>query len=632
MYRLLLPFLLLAALVAAAVVTDRPLPRADFTFVNRGDVSTLDLQRMSWMQDMRAAKVLFEGLVKNNVLTWDYPIIPGVAERWEVSEDGRRYTFHLRADAKWSNGRPVVASDFVYSWRRALLPETSSDYTGLFQLIKGGRPFFEWRTAALAEYAARPIAERTAEAAAELWARTLAEFDQSVGLRALDDRTLEVELESPVPYFLDLCAMPPFYPVYPPIVRAYESLDPGTGRQDSQRDWTKPGVLVSNGPFILSEWRFKRDMRFAKSEHYWGRDSVNIDTISSPSIEDPNAALLAYNSGSVDWISDVTVPYRGDVLAEKMKFYEEHRAEYEALKAHGLDQFEIDRRLPADSRKNIHAIPTFGTYWYNFNCLPKLRDGRANPFHDPRVRRAFAMATDKKAIVDQVMRIGNPIASTIIPPGSLGGYHSPRGVPYDPAAARALLAEAGYPGGQGMVTVEILFNKDAGHDKIAQVIARSWEENLGIKTLLQMKEVKVYKDDLQNANYMVSRAGWYGDYADATTFLDLLRSWDGNNDRKYNNPVYDRLLADAALSSDPEARLRLLEEAERIIMDEDLPMIPLFQYVTLYMFDPQKVAGLNCHPRTDQNLFLIDMLGDGKGRDLPRPMSAREPGATGGWR
>lgn len=620
MYRLLLPFLLLAALVVASVISDRPAPRADFTFVNRGDVSTLDLQRMSWMQDMRAAKLLFEGLVRNNVLTWEYEIVPGVADRWELSPDGRHYTFHLRPDAKWSNGEPVRASDFVYSWRRALLPETSSDYTGLFQLIKGGKAFFDWRTAAVADFAA---GKSEAKSAADLWKMTLAEFDRGVGLRATDDRTLEVELESPVPYFLDLCAMPVFYPVYPPVVSAYESLDPRTGRQDSQRDWTKPGLIVSNGPFVLSDWRFKRDMRFKKSEQYWDRANVNIDTISSPSIEDPNAALLAYNSGAVDWISDVTVPYRGDVLAEKTKFYDEHRAEYESLRAQGLDQFEIDRRLPPDPRKNIHAIPTFGTYWYNFNCLPNLRDGRPNPFHDPRVRRAFAMAVDKQAIVEQVMRIGTPVATTIIPRNSIPGYHSPKGVPYDPAGARALLAEAGYPGGKGFITVEILFNKDAGHDKVAEIVARNWEESLGVKTSLDMKEIKVFKDDLQNANYMVSRAGWYGDYADPTTFLDLNRKGDGNNDRKYDNPVYDKLLADAAKEPDPEARMRMLEEAERIIMDDDLPMIPLYQYVTLYMFDPQKVAGLNCQPRTDQNLYLIDMLGDGKGRDLPRPMPVR---------
>jgi oligopeptide transport system substrate-binding protein len=622
MYKLLLPFLLLAALVVGSVVSDRPAPRADFTFVNRGDVSTLDLQRMSWMQDMRAAKILFEGLVRNNVLTWDYPVVPGVAERWDISPERTRYTFHLRADARWSNGEPVTASDFVYSWRRALLPETSSDYTGLFQLIRGGREFFEWRARALADFAA---GKSEATSAQDLWQRTLARFDETVGLRATDPRTLEVELESPVPYFLDLCAMPVFYPVYPPVVRAYEALDPATGRQDSQRDWTKPGVIVSNGPFTLSEWRFKRDMRFVKSETYWDRANVNIDTISSPSIEDPNAALLAYNSGAIDWLSDVTVPYRGDVLAEKMKFYDEHRAEYEALKAQGLDQFEIDRRLPPDPRKNIHAIPTFGTYWYNFNCLPNLRDGRANPFFDPRVRRAFAMAMDKQAIVDQVMRTGTPVATTIIPRNAIPGYHSPRGVGYDPAAARALLAEAGYPGGRGFITVEILFNKDAGHDKLAEIVARNWEENLGVKTRLEMKEVKVYKDDLQNANYMVSRAGWYGDYADPTTFLDLNRKGDGNNDRKYDNPVYDGLLAAAAKETDPAARMRMLEEAERIIMDEDLPMIPIYQYVTLYMFDPQKVAGLNCQPRTDQNLYLIDILGDGKGRDEPRPMPLRPP-------
>jgi oligopeptide transport system substrate-binding protein len=622
MYKLLVPFALLAAMVAASVLSDRPLPRADFTFINRGDVTTLDLQRMSWMQDIRAARIVFEGLVRNDVLTWEYAPVPAAAERWELSEDGLRYTFHLRENGRWSNGEPVKASDFVFAWRRALLPETASDYTGMVQLIRGGTAFFEWRQQAVAEFAA---GKSEASSADDLWVRTLEAFDRLVGVHALDDRTLQVDLEAPVPYFLDLCAMPVLMPVYPPLVSQYETIDQKTGRVESRHDWTKPPLIVSNGPFVLTQWRFKREMRFEKNPLYWDKDSVNIDTISIPSIEDPNAALLAYNSGTVDWVSDVTVPYRGDVLARKMEFYAEHRTQYEALKAQGLDQFEIDRRLPPDPRNTIHPIPTFGTYWYNFNCKPRLSDGRENPFHDARVRRAFAMAVDKQAIVDQVMRIGNPVATTIIPRNSIGGYQSPKGVAYDPAGARTLLAEAGYPGGQGFITVDILFNKDAGHDKIAEVIARNWEENLGVKTSLAMKEVTVVRDDLKNANYMVSRAGWYGDYADPTTFLDLNRSWDGNNDRKYKSPVYDKLLEDAAKESDPQARMRLLEEAERIIMDEDLPMVPLFQYVTLYMFDPHKVAGLNCQPRTDQYIPLIDMLGDGKGRDLPRPMPVLPP-------
>ncbi|MFG0285447.1 MAG: peptide ABC transporter substrate-binding protein [Phycisphaerales bacterium JB039] len=634
--KLFAPALLLLLVVAATFVTDKPLPPADFTFINRGDVTTLDPQRMSWMQDLRVGRLVFEGLVANDVFTDGYDIVPAVAERWEISPDGLLYTFHLRPDARWTNGAPVTAHDFVYSWRRALLPDTASDYSGLFQLIRGAGAFYAWREAALNEHAeaARALSadQREAEARA-LWQRTLDAFDDLVGVEALDERTLRVELERPTPYFLDLCAFAVFYPVYEPVVSQYETVQPADGRIKLESGWTKPDKLVSNGPYQLKVWRFKRDMYFVQNPHYWNRQALDVQTMKCPSVEDPNAAVLAFRTGTVDWVSDVTPAYRADMLADKLQFYEENRAEYDRLRAMGLDQFEIDRRLPDDPRKNIHAVSAFGTYWYNFNCLPALPDGRPNPFHDATVRRAFAMAIDKQTIVREVRRTGEQVATTIIPPGSIGGYDSPAGVPFDPVAAARLLDDAGYADRSTLPTIELLFNKDAGHDLIAQSIAKDWERYLGVETRLVQKEIKVYKDDLKKQNYMTGRAGWYGDYGDPTTFLDVNRRDDGNNDRKYDNPAYDALLDQAAAQTDPDARMALLEEAERIIMDEDLPMVPIFHYVTMYLFDPDELSGINPHPRTTQNLYLVDILGDGKGRDRPRmmrdrpedPFTAREP-------
>jgi oligopeptide transport system substrate-binding protein len=620
MLRLALPFILLLALVVASVATDRPLPRADFTFINSSDTTTLDPQRMSWMQDLRLAHVIYEGLVRNDPFTWGFDVKPGVAERWEVSSDGRTYTFHLRPDAKWSNGDVVRAGDFVFAWRRALLPETASDYTGMFQLIRGGEEFFRWRTEQLALFAKG----EGGGTGADLWARTLAKFDELVGLKALDERTLVVELVNPVPYFLDLCAFGVFSPVYPPLVAPYEKPDPKTGRLISYRDWTKPPKLVSNGPFELKVWRFKRDLRLERNPHYWDQASIAIDSINIPSVEDQNARVLAFNTGAVDWVSDVAAQYRPEILAKKLEFYAEHREQYEALRAKGLDQFEIDRLLPEDPRKHVHAVPAFGTYFYNFNCLPQLRDGRPNPFFDARVRRAFAMAVDKKGLVDAVIRLGNPVAGTLIPPNSLGGYRSPKGLGYDPAAARRLLAEAGYrEGGDFPIVVEIVFNKDGGHDKIAEFIARNWQDNLGVQVRLSQKETMVFKTQVRNADYIVSRGSWYGDYGDATTFLDLSRSWDGNNDRKYNSPAYDKLLEDAGRELDPEKRMRILEGAERLIMEEDLPVLPLFHYVSVYLFDPHRITGVSSHPRVDQHPELVDVFGDGKGPDRPRILPPR---------
>ena len=639
MLRLFLPVLLLLGLVAASVLSDRPLPRADFVFINRGDVTTLDPQRMSWMQDLRVARLLYEGLVQNDVLHADFGVIPAVAESWAVSDDALTYTFRLRDDARWSNGEPVTAADFIASWRRAMLPDLASDYVGMFMLIRGAQDFYDWRERALTEFADRrrdATPARDTETAAELWERTKARFAETVGLSSPDPRTLVVELERPIPYFLDLCAFAVFYPVYTPLVERFERPDPATGRLIRRPGWTKPGVLVSNGPFELARWRFKRDMRLEANPHWWNHASLAIGSIDMPSVNDPNASVLAFQTGSVDWLSDVTAAYRGDMLADKADFYREHAEEVARLRAQGLDPYEIDRRLPDDPRKHVKATPAFGIYFYNFNCKPLLPDGRPNPFHDPRVRRAFAMCVDKRSIADEVRRLGESVAHTLIPPGSIGGYDSPAGLPNvgdapDEAArqdiaarARALLDEAGFPPN---FVVDLLFNSDGGHDLIAQALAKNWQEYLGVQTSLSQKEIKIFREDLKNRHYMTARAGWYGDYGDPTTFLNICHSADGTNDRAYANPAYDDLLARAATELDPERRMALLAEAERILVEEDLPLIPLFIYNNVQLFDSARVTGLTPHPRSKNNLYLVDVLGDGKGPDQPRPVRTGSPDA-----
>lgn len=642
MLRLLVPILLLMALVAVSVLSDRPTPRADLVFINASDVNTLDPQRMSWMHDLRTARLLYEGLVRNDVLSSDFDISPAVASSWSLSQDARTYTFHLRDDAKWSNGAPVTAEDFRYSWRRAMLPDLVSDYVNMFMLIKGAQSFYDWRLAQLDAFIARgsdsPAAQQ--QAAYDLWTLTQSRFDELVGMRAPDPHTLVIELERPVPYFLDLCAFAVFNPVYEPLVSQYERPDPKSARLMREPGWTQGGVLISNGPFTLTRWRMQRDMRMEKNPHYWDKDSIAIESIDIPSINDPNAGVLAYQTGAVDWIADVTAPYRGEMVAQKLEFLAEHADEVERLRGEGHDQFSIDRMLPADPRAHTHAVSSFGTYFYNFNCKPFLPDGQPNPFADARVRRAFAMCIDKRAVADQVRRLGEPTATTLIPPGSIGGYHSPSGLANIGDAsneadrqaivsrARALLREADYPPD---FVVTLSFNKDAGHDLIAQTIAKSWQKHLGVQTRLDQKEIKIFREDLKDKRYITARAGWFGDYGDPTTFLDINYSSDGNNDRAYNNPVYDDLLDRARDELDSTKRMAMLSEAERMLVEDDLPLVPIFHYATIYMFDPHKITGLSTHPRTKQNAFLIDVLGDGRGADVPRPMhpsSAINEGST----
>lgn len=620
MRALLIVIGLFVAGLIGLVAVDRPAPRADFTFINRGDLTTLDLSRMSWQQDLRVACMLFETLVRNDLFDPAYGKVPAAAESWSLSDDRRTWTFKLRANGKWSNGEPVRASDYVYAWRRAMLPDTAGDYVKLFHLIEGGKAFFDWRQGALDAFARESNGVARPEAARALYEQTLVKFDEMVKLKALDDRTLAVTTARVTPYFLDVIAFEVLGPLYPPLLDSHMTIDPVTGRVGTRSDWTRPDRLVTNGAMKLSDWRFKREVRLEANPHYWNAKNMAIRSIAMPSVEDRNATVLAFQSGSVDAVSDIQADYRGDMLIAKAEFYKENQSEVDRLRAMGLDQFEIDRRLPADPRKHIHAVPAFGTYFFNFNCRPKLPDGRDNPFRDPRVRRAFAMALDRENIAKNVRRLGERVAGVLVPPNSLPGYESPKPLVYDPAAARALLAEAGYPGGKGMVTIEILFNRDAGHDTIAQAVKADWERNLGVSVSLQQKEIKVFRADLKNKNFMVSRAGWFGDYGDPLTFLDLNRTGDGNNDRDFSHKPYDDLLLAADAEPDASKRYDLLEKAEAMLIGEQLPLIPIFHYNQVYAFNVDKVLNISPHPRQKQYLDTVDIVGDGIGSDVAKQM------------
>jgi oligopeptide transport system substrate-binding protein len=624
MLRLALPLFVIVLAVFGASLAARPSPRADFVAVNNGDVSTLDFTQMSWMQDFRAARLLFEGLTKPDVFDPAYSSLPGVAERWETSADGLEYTFHLRAGARWSNGEAVTSGDFRAAWRRMLLPENGADYAKLFRVIEGGDAFYRWRLDALEAYAGARSGrseEADARAADDLRRETGRRFE-SVAIREDGPRTLRVRLERPVPYFLSLTAFPAFFPVHARTMAAFERVDPGTGAFVTDPGWSRPESLVCNGPFRLSEWTFKRDMRFVRSETYWDRGSISLGTISMPTIDNGNAAVLAFRTGTVDWVSDVLPAYRAEMLAAKRGYLELHRARVDELRARGLDPVAIDRALPPDPRQNIHAFPAFGTYFYNFNCRGTLADGRPNPFADARVRRAFTMAMDKRTLVELVRRCGEPVATSLVPPGSIPGYRPPDGLGFDPSAARRLLTEAGFADPRAFPTVELLFNSDGGHGIIAQSVAKDWERNLGVSVTLAQKEVRVFREQVKAGNFMVSRGTWFGDYGDPTTFLDISRRDDGNNDRGYADLEFESLMTGAAEESDPSARLRLLERAEGLLMERDLPMAPIFHYVQIYLFDPHRVSGITPHPRQEQCLYLVDMPGEGMVADRSRTMGS----------
>ena len=487
--------------------------RADLVFLNGAEPETLDPALITGQPEIRVAEALFEGLT-----TFDPSAkpVPGVAERWEISPDGRVYTFHLRRDACWSNGDPVTADDFLRSWRRALDPATGSEYASQLYHLRNGRAFNQGQ---------------------------LHDFSQ-VGVRALDALTLEVTLENPTPYFLDLCASVTFMPVHSATVDRFPD------------DWTKPGKLVCNGAYILADWRINDRIRLVKNPRYWNRNTVAMKTVDVLPISKANTAFNFYASGKADLLLDKgLVPNQ---LLDELK-----------------------------KRPDFHADPFLGTYFLRFNCTRP-------PFNDPRVRRAFALVIDKRLLVDKITRAGEKPASSLTPPGT-GGYEPPAGLTRNPDQARQLLAEAGYPGGHGFPRINYLYSEGELNEGLAVEIQAMFQRELGVHIDLQRQEWKVYLRSMSNLDYDLCRASWIGDYNDPNTFLGCFVTGDGNNRTGWSNPQYDALLAAAAREPDPQRRFGLFRQAESLLVSQQAPICPLYYYVGIQFYDGKRLGGIQAN-------------------------------------
>jgi oligopeptide transport system substrate-binding protein len=550
MIRLLLIPVAMAALVCGAVIWSGAhggQDRADFSFINRGDNKSLDLNDMSWMQDIRLAYGLWEGLYTLDPTTLK-PVL-GSADSAKVDPQTHTvWTLHIRPDARWSNGEPLRAQDFIFSWRRFL--ETPGEYTYLHYYIKGAREYSD----AFAAYAQARLDRRAGAQPPDF---------STVGEEALDDHTLRVTLVDPIPFFPALCAFPPFYPMNQASMSKFKSVDPITGVITYDKAFTRPPNLVTDGPYYLAEWQFKRRLRLRASPYYWNRASLRNHVVDQIYDEDPLAEFRAYDRGDVDWLADVDPNLVAGILA-------------------------------AGGRSDVHIFTAFGTYYYTFNCMPKLPGGRFNPLTDARVRQALAMSIDKERIVREAGRLNQPVSNDLIPPGIFEGYVSPPGLPHDIAKARKLLAEAGYPNGAGFPTLKILYNNEGAHADIAQIIRREWLTNLGVQTDLNGVEVKVFGKWLNTQQYDIARSGWYGDYDDPSTFTDMYKSDSEENNAKWANPQYDALCAAAQAEKDPRRRMELLAQAENILLN-DAPIVPLYTYVGVYMFG-KNVTGIPLSP------------------------------------
>lgn len=465
---------------------------------------------------------VFEGL-----MTFDEngELVPGMAESYEISEDGLTYTFKIRDGVTWSNGDPVTAEDFEYTWKRALDPELAADYAHILYYIKGAQAY------------------NSGEGSRD-----------DVAVKALDEKTLEVTLEAPTAYFLELTAFYTYFPVNKNVV-------------ESNPDWAKdPETHVSNGPFKLVRWDHNAKIVLEKNESYYNADKIKLDGIELDIIEDQNTAWQKYEGGEYHILVDVPT----SVVAQ--------------LKAQNDPQLNIGNQI--------------GTYYYNVN--PDVK-----PFNNAKVRQALSMAIDCETITENITQGGQIPAEGVVPYGlkDENGNEFRDGVgslvEYDPDKAKQLFEEG--LAEEGMTLEEfnsgqfvILYNTSESHKKIAQAVQEMWRTALGIEIGLENVEFQVKLDREKAGDYQISRGGWIGDYMDPMTILDLWWSESAFNDVKYNNEEYDKLIAESKATDDQNIRMENLRNAEKMIM-EDMAVIPIYFYTQPYVVK-ENVSGITYVP------------------------------------
>lgn len=475
---------------------------------NSSEPETLDPHRGEGVPTSHVLRDLFEGLVTTAP---DGTLIPGAAAAWEISEDGIVYTFHLRADARWSNGDPVTAEDFAYSLRRSADPATGSRYGQILS----------------------PIRNAVEVVAGEM-------PPESLGVRAIDAATLEITLAAPTPYFLGLLTHQTTYPVHRFSVEAHGDRFP------------RPGNLVSNGAYQLSEWVVQSHVTLDRNPHYWDDENTRIDRVIFYPIEDQSTEMNRYRAGELDWTYEL--PNR---------------------------QFRWIRENLSDE---LVVSPWIGSYYFGFNL-------DRPPFQDnPELREALSLAVDREVITEQVTGVGELPAYSWVPPGVRDYALQP--LPYSAwtqeqrnERARELYATAGY-GPDNPLRVELRYNTQENHRIISTAIASMWREVLGVETSLLNEEFRVFLQNRREGRVTeVFRAGWIGDYNDANTFAEIMHSNHGMNDTGYSNQDYDRLVDAAAVEVDATRRRAMLEEAERILL-ADHAIVPVYFYVTKRLIKP----------------------------------------------
>lgn len=475
-----------------------------FTYTDIDESPSIDPGLVEDVSGSGVVRDLFEGLMNQSA---DGSLVPGVATGYTVSEDNMTYTFTLRDNAKWSNGDPVTAGDFVYAWRRAASPELASPYSWYIELMS-------------IENGAEVIAGEKGV--------------DELGVAAPDDHTFVVQLSQPLPYFAQMTTHGTTFPVHKATVDAHGA------------DWTKPGNMVSNGAYVLTEHAPQERMVRERNEMYWDNENTIIDKTVRLIINDENVALTRYLAGEAD---RTAVP---------------------------SGQFpSLSEQYPEQAK----SVPYACSYYYNVN----MTDTGNPAMQDPNVRKALSLAINRDVIVENVLAGGQEPAYTFTH-WATAGFETPD-IPMASmtqadrdAKAKELMAAAGY-GSDNPLSVNLLYNTSEGHKNVAIAVSQMWKQTLGVETELANQEWKTFLETRGNQDYEMARAGWCADYNEASTFLDLVQSETGYNDSKYNNAEVDQLLAEAKTSDNPQANYDRVEE----LIAQDTPLIPIYHYASVQM-------------------------------------------------
>ena len=491
--------------------TPEPAAEAVFNWNVGADPKTIDPVLNGASDGGDVINQTFEGLTREKSGT----VYPGIAKDWEISEDGLTVTFNLR-ESNWSDGSPLTANDFVYSWKRGMDPATASEYAWIWEYTNIVGAFAAVNGASLDE----------------------------VGVTALDDYTLEVKLETPTDYIVSLLS---FYHFLPTKQSAVEAGPDGAWAKD-------PAKVVSNGPFTLTSYTIGGGLTLVKNPEYWNAAEVKIDRIEGKFIDEQSTAYQAYQSGELDFLPDVPPAEVSSLIAEDPNFY---------------------------------VFPLLGTYYYNINMDLDL-------YKDANVRRAMNLAIDRE-LITETMGSGQVPATGFVPPGFLdhegndffeksGTY----GLVNDASKveeAKKLLADAGYPNGEGFPEFTIMYNTSEGHQQVAELVQEMLKTNLGMKVNLENQEWAVFQDTRKQGDYQVARGGWLTDFMDPMGLLAIFTTENAYNDPNFKNAKYDELLATAAVTRGAE-HFEALYAAQDILMSE-LPVITVYHYTDVCLVSPR---------------------------------------------